>query len=209
MPLVVEPVAVKQAVKSRYVIAEWIFNKFAFFTDFSQGRRIFSGNPQLREDTWEKEMNQLSHLIAAALLLLLPLFACGQASASTMYEYYADARMQHADAGLVKDAYGYVEVITDKKGHGVIHVMFSNGTKLDRLGFNAQVKFLDADGVVVREEWFERRIEAADSLGAGERKVTKLLDLNEFASMQVEFFLTDMPVSAIAGLQRSAAESRN
>jgi hypothetical protein len=146
-------------------------------------------------------MNKLNHLIAAALLLLLPLIACGQASASPTYEYHADARMQHADAGFVEDAYGYVEVITDKKGHGIIHVMFSNGTNLDRLGFNAQVKFLDTEGVVVREEWFERRIEAAGSLGAGERKVTKLVELNEFASMQVEFFLTDMPATAIAGLQ--------
>lgn len=139
--------------------------------------------------------------IAATLLLLVPLFACNQALANPTYEYHADARMQHADTGLVEDAYGYVEVITDKKGHGVIHVMFSNGTKLDRIGFNARVKFVDASGTVVREEWFEQRIEAAGNLGAGERKISKLIGLNEFASMQVEFFLTDMPVSAIASLQ--------
>jgi hypothetical protein len=47
MTLVVKPVAVKQAAQSRYVIAESIFNKFVFFTDFSQGRRIFSS---IRDD---------------------------------------------------------------------------------------------------------------------------------------------------------------
>ena len=146
---------------------------------------------------------------AAALLLLLPLLVCTQAAASPTYEYHADARMQHASASPVENAYGYVHVITDKKGHGVIRVMFSNGSKLDRLGFNAQVKFLGADGSVIREERFERRIEAAGALGAGERKVTKLVELNEFASMQVEFFLTDIPVTTIAALQSPGSNSGN
>jgi len=144
--------------------------------------------------------------IVAALLLL---FACGQAVANLNYEYHVDARMQHASAGLVDDAYGYVHVITDKKGHGVIRVMFSNGTKLDRARFNAQVKFLDINGSVIREERFDRHIEAADNQGAAERELTRLLDLNEFASIRVEFFLSEVPVAAVAELHRPAVISRN
>jgi hypothetical protein len=144
--------------------------------------------------------------IAAALLFL---FVCGQATANLTYEYHADARMLHASAGLVEDAYGYVHVITDKKGHGVIRVLFSNGTKLDRARFNAQVKFLDANGAVIREERFDRHIEAADNLGAAERELTRLLDLNDFASIRVEFFLSEVPVAAVAELHRSSVVSRN
>ena len=132
-----------------------------------------------------------------------------QASANLTYEYHADARMHHASAGQIDDAYGYVHVITDKKGHGVIRVMFSNGTKLDRARFNAQVKFLDDKGTVIREERFDRHIEAADNQGAAERELTRLLDLNDFASIRVEFFLSEVPVAAVAELHRPTVILRN
>ena len=139
--------------------------------------------------------------ISPILLLPLLLLTCGQALAgNSNFEYHADARMQHASRGTINDAYGYVYVVTDKKGHGVIRVMFSNGTSLDHAQFNAHVKFLDADGSLIREEHFERRIEAAGMHGAGERSLTKLVDLSEFASVRVEFFLSDIPVATLAGL---------
>jgi hypothetical protein len=101
--------------------------------------------------------------------------------------------MQDQAGVLVKDAYGYVYVATDKKGHGVIRVMFSNGTRLDNARFNAQVSFLDADGGLVRKESFSHRIQAAGTDGAAERRLSKLVDLTEFASLQVRFFLSDIP----------------
>ena len=146
-------------------------------------------------------MNKVRSRIKGLLLLPLLLFTCGQAGAvSDNYEYHADARMQHATRGSVKDAYGYVYVVTDKKGHGVIRVMFSNGSSLDYARFNASVKFIDADGRLIREEHFERRIEAAGFHGAAERRLTRLVDLAEFASVRVEFFLSDIPQANLAGL---------
>jgi hypothetical protein len=79
-------------------------------------------------------------------------------------------------------------------------VMFSNGTSLDYVRFNARVKFLDADGALIREEYFERRIEAAGSDGAAERSLSKLADLSEFAAVEVDFFLSDIPLATVAGL---------
>ena len=150
-------------------------------------------------------MNKSGSRIYSILLLsalLSPLFlACGQAAAgSANYEYHLNASMQHAGSGPVKDAYGYVYVVTDKKGHGVIRVMFSNGSPLDYARFNARVKFLDADGTLIREEHFERRIEAAGSDGAAERSLSKLVDLSEFAVVKVDFFLSDIPLATVAGL---------
>jgi hypothetical protein len=137
----------------------------------------------------------------ALLLLSLLLLTCGQAAAGNPnYEYHLNAAMQHADIGSVKDAYGYVYVVTDKKGHGVIRVMFSNGTSLDHVRFNARVKFLDAHGALIREEYFERRIEAASADGAAERSLSKLADLSEFATVEVDFFLSDIPLATVAGL---------
>jgi hypothetical protein len=139
--------------------------------------------------------------IYAILLLPLLLLTCGQAVADNAnFEYHADARMQLASRGAIDDAYGYVYVVTDKKGHGVIRVMFSNGTALDHAQFNARVKFLDADGNSIRVEHFERRIEAAGFHGAAERSLTKLVDLAEFASVRVDFYLSDIPVATLARL---------
>jgi len=148
-----------------------------------------------------KAESKIHASLLKSLLLSLLLLACGQAAAGNPnYEYHLNASMQHADIGSVKNAYGYVYVVTDKKGHGVIRVMFSNGTSLDYVRFNARVKFLDADGALIREEYFERRIEAAGSDGAAERSLSKLADLSEFAAVEVDFFLSDIPLATVAGL---------
>jgi len=130
------------------------------------------------------------YLVCAIMLLLVsvPVLASQQT-----YEFHHDATMQDQAGGLVRNAYGYVYVATDKKGHGVIRVMFSNGTRLDNARFNAQVRFLDASGRLVRKESFAHRIEAAGADGAAERRLSKLVDLTEFASLQVKFFLSDIP----------------
>ena len=146
-------------------------------------------------------MNKPGSKIYSLLLLSALLLTCGQVAAgSANYEYHLNASMQHAGSGSVKDAYGYVYVVTDKKGHGVIRVMFSNGSSLDNARFNARVKFLDVDGTLIREEYFERRIEAAGFDGAAERSLTKLVDLSEFAAVKVDFFLSDIPLATVAGL---------
>jgi len=137
----------------------------------------------------------------ALMLLPLLLLTCGQALAGNPnFEYHADARMQLASRGEVKDAYGYVYVVTDKKGHGVIRVMFSNGTSLDHAQFNARVKFIDVDGRLIREEHFARRIEAAGFHGAAERSLSKLVDLSEFESVRVDFYLSDVALTTLAEL---------
>jgi hypothetical protein len=134
---------------------------------------------------------KISPFLICAIMLLM---VCVPALASQQtYEFHHDARMQDQAGGLVKNAYGYVYVATDKKGHGVIRVMFSNGTRLDNARFNAQVRFLDADGGLIRNESFSDRVQAAGADGAAERRLSKLVDLTEFASLQVKFFLSDIP----------------
>jgi hypothetical protein len=144
--------------------------------------------------------------VTAALIVL----AGGSAAASNAtYEYHADAPMRHSSGVNVDNAYGYAYVITDMKGHGVIRVMFSNGSPLHHARFNARISFLDADGGLIRQEHLERRLSAADARGASERSVSKLVKLNEFASVEVDFFLSDIAESVQAGVLRRVAYSGN
>ncbi len=151
-------------------------------------------------------MNRMTATITAALIVL----GGGTAAASNAtYEYHADAPMRHSSGANVDKAYGYAYVITDMKGHGVIRVMFSNGSPLHRARFNARIAFLDANGGVIREELLEHRLAAADARGAAERSVSKLVRLNEFASVEVDFFLSDIPEPAQAGVYQRVAYSGN
>lgn len=137
-------------------------------------------------------MNKTMLKIASICLLPLSLLASRQALAvAHPYDYHADARMIHQNLGPVEKAYGYMNVVTDTNGNGIINVMFSNGSQLNWARFNARVKFLDAAGSVIKEETFDQRIAAAGNEGAIERKVTKSLAVSNFDSIQVEFFLTD------------------
>ena len=115
--------------------------------------------------------------------------------------------MRHATGDDVNNAYGYVYVVTDKKGHGVIRVMFSNGTSLHQARFNARIRFLDADGKLIRTEKFDYRIEAAGLQGAAERRLTKLVDLTEFADIEVDFFVSDIPATAVVASNLGARYS--
>jgi surface antigen len=137
-------------------------------------------------------MNKTMLKIASICLLPLSLLASKQALAATHpYDFHADARMVHQNLGPVEKAYGYMNVVTDTNGNGIINVMFSNGSQLNGARFNARVKFLDAAGAVIKEEYFDHRIAAAGKEGAIERKVTKPLAVSSFDSIQVDFYLTD------------------
>ena len=133
-------------------------------------------------------------LLKIASICLVPLFLLGSRQAFAVthpYDFHADASMAHQNLGPVAKAYGYMNVITDTSGHGIINVMFSNGSQLNWARFNARVKFLDAAGAIIKEEVFDHRIAAAGNEGAVERKVSKPLTVSNFESIQVDFYLTD------------------
>jgi len=163
-----------------------------------------------------KEQTMKNYLSHSILVLLLPmsLLAWGQAAAvNHAYEFHADASMEHVTRGPVAKAYGYMYALTDKQGHGAVSVMFSNGNRQQSAQFNARVKFIDAEGIVIKEEYFTRRIAAADSDGAVERKLIRDIRLSGFDSIEVEFYLTDVlqssasAASATAGFEPSTGHS--
>jgi len=142
-------------------------------------------------------MNKTLLKIASICLVPLSLLGTRQALAvSHPYDFHADAKMVHQNIGPVEKAYGYMNVVTDTRGNGIINVMFSNGSPLNWARFNARVKFLNAAGVVVKEEYFDYRIAAAGNEGAIERIVTKPLTVSDFDTIQVDFYLSDLPGTA-------------
>lgn len=139
-------------------------------------------------------MSRNSILTAAALSIPITLMAQSQSfAASNPFEFHADAKMVHERYGPVEDAYGYMNVITDGKGKGTINVMFSNGSELDRAQFNARVKFLNARGKIVQQEHFDCWIDAEGLREAGECKVSQPLTVRGFDSVEVDFYLSDVP----------------
>ena len=133
-------------------------------------------------------------LLKIASICLVPLFLLGSRqafAAAHPYDFHADASMVHQNLGPVDKAYGYMNVITNASGQGIINVMFSNGSRLHSARFNARVIFLDATGAVIKEEYFDHRIAAAKNGDAIERKVSKPLAVSNFESIQVDFYLTD------------------
>ncbi len=138
-------------------------------------------------------MNRLSILIAGILLALASLIGNSASAVSHPYDFHTDAKMVHKSYGPVDKAYGYMNVITNDRGNGVINVMFSNGSSLNLARFNARVVFLSASGSVIKEEHFGHRISAAGYSGAVERKVSKPLTVSNFDSIRVDFYLSDIP----------------
>ena len=138
-------------------------------------------------------MNRLN-ILFVGILLAFAVFVSKPASAvSHPYDFHVNAKMVHQSYGPVENAYGYMNVITNDRGSGIINVMFSNGSALDLARFNARVLFLNASGSVIKEEHFGHRISAADQSGAVERKVSKPLSVSNFDSIKVDFYLTDIP----------------
>ena len=137
--------------------------------------------------------------LALALPVLLSLFTAHPASAAGHpYEFSADARMAHQDLTPLQKAYGFMTVVTDENGDGIINVMFSNGSRSTSARFNARVKFLDDSGAVIREEYFDHWLAAAEFDEAIEGKVTKAMTSADFESIQVDFYLSDITGSNAA-----------
>ena len=145
---------------------------------------------------------KLSSLTICVLFLLT--FGKASVADSQTFEYHHDAVMQLQSGDLIQGAYGYVYVATDKKGHGVIQVMFSNATGLNNARFNAQVRFFDRDGRLLREEWFSQQVAAAGHDGAAEDRLSRLVDLDEFDTLKVELYLTDIPRPAQTALVKAS-----
>lgn len=101
------------------------------------------------------------------------------------------AKMSYAGFGPVEQTYGYLNIVSNENGKGMINVMFSNGRQTDWVKFNARVKFLDASGKVIEEANLHRWVGSAGVEGAAERKVTKPLKVSKFDSVEVEFYLTE------------------
>jgi len=136
-----------------------------------------------------KKINDLNLVLP----LLVSLFASQPASAvGHPYDFAVDARMASHDKDAVTKTYGFMTLVTDAEGNGTIDVMFSNGNSAHSARFNARVKFLDTDGIVIREEYFDHWLAAAEFDGAVEGKVTKHLPLSDFESIQVDFFLSNI-----------------
>jgi hypothetical protein len=150
-------------------------------------------------------MSEYILYLTTVILITLSAFVLNPAqAASDTSEFHEFARMFHQSHGHIDETYGYVYVTTDKIGAGTISVMFSNGSRLDGAKFNARVKFLDTSGAVMKEEYFNQRIAAADLQGAAEGKVSKPFRLSGFDSIEVDFYLSDIPESNLSksSLQR-------
>ncbi len=127
-------------------------------------------------------------------------------SDSDAFDFQANAKMLHKHHGPVDKAYGMVNVIIDDQGKGRLDVMFSNGSHINWVKFNAEVKFIDAGGRVVREEHVYRWLESANAEGAAERKVTKSMTLNRVRSVKVDFYLTDIIESGYDEIAKIGSE---
>jgi len=150
-------------------------------------------------------MSEYTLYMATVLMITVSAFVLHPAqAASRTTEFHEFARMAHESFGRIDETYGYVYVTTDGGGAGTISVMFSNGSRLNWAKFNARVKFLDTSGAVIKEEYFNQRIAAADFEGAAEGKISKPLTFANFDSIQVDFYLSDIPESSVSrsSLQR-------
>lgn len=138
-----------------------------------------------------------------AMPVLLALLASQPASAAGYpFEFSTDARMTYSSGPAIEKAYGLMTVVTDRNGNGTINVMFSNGSHSTSARFNARVKFLDQSGAVIREEYFDHWLAAAEFDEAIEGKVTKAMNLADFESIEVDFYLSN-----VSGPDKAAAAS--
>ena len=129
----------------------------------------------------------------AALLSPFFMLAAGQAQAVTHpYEFHADAKMAYQDENPVDKAYGYMNLVTNPDGNGLINVMFSNASRVDEAEFNARVRFLDRAGEVIQEEKLNCWFDSSGIENPIECKVSRFVTLTNFDSIEVDFFLTEI-----------------
>ena len=127
-------------------------------------------------------------LVTISLIVTNPAYA-----ETNQFDFHTDAKLLQTSHGPVDKAYGYMNVVTDNNGDGLISIMFSNGSQIDWARFNADVKFLNGAGSVIKQEHFTRRIKAANQDGAVEHKLVKPLKISNFDSIKVDFYLSDVP----------------
>lgn len=146
-------------------------------------------------------MDKLLLKLTLALFTVLAVIGLNQVyAASTPLEFHADAKMRLAGGDAVDRAYGYMRVLADGAGNGVVDVMFSNGSPTLKARFNARVEFLDGAGRVVREEHFTCRLGRAGSGGTRECKLSRLLKRSWFDRVQVDFYLSDVPKASFVSM---------
>lgn len=139
-------------------------------------------------------MNKILLKLTLALFTVLAVMGLNQVyAASTPLEFHADAKMRLAGGVAVDRTYGYLRVLADGAGNGLVDVMFSNGSPKLKARFNARVEFLDGAGRVVREEHFTCRLGRVGSGGTRECKLSRLLRRSWFDKVQVDFYLSDVP----------------
>ncbi len=139
-------------------------------------------------------MNKILLKLTLALFTVLAVLGLNQVyAASSPLEFHADAKMRHVDGRAVDRTHGFLRVVADGVGNGLVDVMFSNGNSQLKARFNARVEFRDASGRIVREEHFACRLGRAGSGGARECKVSRVLKRSWFESVEVDFYLTDAP----------------
>lgn len=139
-------------------------------------------------------MDKILLKLSLALFTVLAVIGLNQVyAASTPLEFHADAKMRLADGGAVNRTYGYMRVLADGAGNGLVDVMFSNASSTLKARFNARVEFLDANGRIVREEHFDCRLGRAGSGGTRECKQSRMLRRSWFDKVKVDFYLTDVP----------------
>ena len=137
-------------------------------------------------------MSEYLLYLATVLLISVSVFALNPAqAASHQIDFHNASRMVHKNYGPVDKAYGLMTLTTDSNGKGAINVMFSNGSRLNSARFNARVKFLNTSGTVIKEEIYNQWLPATEFQDAIEGKVSKPIDLSNFDSIEVEFYLSD------------------
>ncbi len=131
--------------------------------------------------------------LATLIIVSLSMFASTQLQAAPHpMDFERVEAMAHKGRGNVDKAYGFVSVSSDSRGVGSIEVMFSNGSGIEAT-FNARIKFLGSSGEVQREVVLGRHLQAADRLGATEGRVSRQLPGEDFASREVDFYLSNLP----------------
>lgn len=141
--------------------------------------------------------NPVFSVVVAAMILLSTASGISFANAAAE-EFHSSANMRYGERGLVPEAHGYLRVISDASGNGLIDVMFSNSNPDLQALFNASVRLLDASGRIVVETHFNCRLGDASFDGAGECKVSKPLQQTLFVSVEVDFYLSDTPGMKLA-----------
>lgn len=144
--------------------------------------------------------------LATVLIVSMSLFVSTQLQAAAQpIDFERVETMSHQDQASVARTYGFVSVSSDSRGVGSIEVMFSNGSAIEAT-FNARIRFIGAGGELRRELVLDRRLRAAGTLGATEGRVSRPLPGNDFASIEVDFYLSNLASSDTSTASLTAAD---